>query len=134
MRDQADINKKLAEIGQDKRITELREKRTEAEDNMQTAIGARREHIDLHYKKVANNQTSSLLTRLKIVNKLSQNSTVDWTITLLRLLIFVFELSPIVLKLVSERIPYDAWRTRKAQIEIDEADNNHCTSNEKKPY
>jgi hypothetical protein len=54
--------------------------------------------------------SDSFLTRVTLLGKLArENSTVDWVVTFIRLLVIALEISPILVKLLSSRGPYDAY-------------------------
>jgi hypothetical protein len=72
-------------------------------------------------------QPASLLTGLTIVHRLTQeNAMADWTITLLRLLMVMLETSPILVKLLCSRGPYDALRDAAEREEVLAADHRKC--------
>ena len=114
---------RLAEIGEDVRLKQLGEDQRRAEEELKQAYRRKQEDINNHRQRLYEEQASSILTRLTIVHKLTkENPTADWTVALLRLLVVILELAPILLKLMSERGPYDAWRETKAQLEISKAE------------
>lgn len=121
--DQKELRQRLSNIGQDERIEQLKKDHRLAEEKLAIAIKKKKDDIDQRFQQITREQAASLLTRLKIIQKLIQESpTVEWTVMFLRLLVAAFELGPIFLKLLSERGPYDAWRDKIAQLEISEAD------------
>lgn len=121
--EQIELQQRLSDIRQDERLKQLKKDQRLAEEQLSKAIIMKKNEIDRHFQEFTGKQAASLLTRLKIVQKLIQeNPTVDWTVTLLRLLVAIFEIGPIFLKLISERGPYDAWRDRISKSEIDAAD------------
>ncbi len=128
---QEGFKQELSKFTYDERIDQLKEKRYRAEQEVENATKLKDENIRSHFNDFTSGRSASLLTRLKISHQLAEDPTVDWTVTLLRLLIIIFELSPIFLKLISEKIPYDAWRNATALLEIEKADKKGNPSQEK---
>jgi Domain of unknown function (DUF4407) len=109
----------LAALGRDPSLVSLGKERRLIEKELNEAIAQRRDAIETHRQKVSTGYQASLLTRISILGKLTHdNLTADWTVFLIRLLVFLLEAGPIFLKLLSGRSGYDAWRDAGQNVDI----------------
>lgn len=75
--------------------------------------------LERYRQKVYTDLQASLLTRITILGKLTnENLTADWAVFMLRLLVFLLETAPIFLKLLSGRSGYDYWRDAALDVDM----------------
>jgi Domain of unknown function (DUF4407) len=121
--DLENAKKRLDGLINEPRIMSLRSELETQEKTKEDLLKQKRALLDPTSLNTKAIQPASLLTRLTIVHKLAEeNATADWSITLLRLLIILLELSPILIKLMCPRGPYDALRDAAEREEVLGAD------------